>query len=64
MALSDSIELKACEAINVYEYNTTAQFLSVANNPELLQQLEELIQVWCKQIEQVCLSLCTLNIYL
>lgn len=53
MALSDSIELKACEAINVYEYNTTAQFLSVANNPELLQQLEELIQVWCKQIEQV-----------
>ena len=55
LALSDTIELAKCETINTSEYTTTAQYLSVANNTEQLSQLEELVQLWCKQIEQVTL---------
>eukprot|EP00111_Clytia_hemisphaerica_P005698 TCONS_00016530-protein len=53
IALSDTIELAKCEVIDTTEYTTTKQYLSVANNAEQLSQLEELVQLWSKQIEQV-----------
>ena len=53
IALSDSVELKKCEVIDVYAYKTTAQYVTVVNNQEQLSQLEDLVQYWCKQIEQV-----------
>jgi len=53
LALSDTIELEKCEIINTAEYTTTANYQSVTNNAETLSHLEELVHVWCKQIEQV-----------
>ena len=61
IALSDSIELRKCESINVYEYKAAAQFLTVVNNQEQLSQLEELVQFWCKQIEQVSIKIILRN---
>lgn len=42
-----------CDVIDVNELVTTADYLATVNNAEQLAQLEELTQVWCKQIEQV-----------
>ena len=53
LALNDSIELRQCEVINVEDYPSPCTYGPVINNPEQMTGLEELVQVWCKQIEQV-----------
>ena len=53
LALNDSIELRQCEVINVEDYPSPSTYGPVINNPEQMTGLEELVQVWCKQIEQV-----------
>lgn len=53
LTLSDSVELKECEVIDTSSYTNRSDYLTVVNNPEQLLQLEELVQTWSKQIEQV-----------
>ena len=35
------------------DFESASDYKLVSNNPELLPDVEELVQTWCKQIEQV-----------
>lgn len=51
--MNEAIKLKPCEIIDVSSLEGSADYQAIANNPELLAGLDELVQTWCKQIEQV-----------
>jgi len=51
--MNEAIKLKPCEIIDVSSLEGSADYQAIANNPELLARLDELVQTWCKQIEQV-----------
>ena len=52
-SMNEAIKLKPCEIIDVSSLEGSADYQAIANNPELLAGLDELVQTWCKQIEQV-----------
>jgi len=47
------VDLQKCDVQSLLECSTHADFQEVASNPEIVVQLEELVESWCKQIEQV-----------
>lgn len=51
--MNEAIKLKPCAIIDVSSLGGSADYQAIANNPELLAGLDELVQTWCKQIEQV-----------
>ncbi|KAK3736698.1 hypothetical protein QZH41_011488 [Actinostola sp. cb2023] len=48
-----AVKLQPCEVVDFKEFVTHADFQEVAANQEIVVKLEELIESWCKQIEQV-----------
>jgi len=52
-AVNEAIKLHPCEVIDVSSLEGSADYQAIANNPELLAGLDELVHAWCKQIEQV-----------
>ena len=55
-SVNEAIKLHPCEIIDVSSLEGSADYQAVANNPELLAGLDELVHTWCKQIEQVSSS--------
>ena len=51
--VSDAVELQPCKVIDVEEIESPLEYPVIASNQETLSNLEELVQTWCKQIEQV-----------
>lgn len=49
------MNLEKCEVICVEDYETPSDYKIVANNAELMTGIEQLVQTWSKQIEQVCI---------
>ena len=52
-SLDDKVILKPCETYDLSTLQGPADYLAAANSSESLQAIEECIQVWIKQIEQV-----------
>lgn len=52
-SVNEAIKLHPCEIIDVSSLEGSADYQAIANNPELLAGLDELVHAWCKQIEQV-----------
>ena len=52
-SLDEKVVLKPCETYELSTLKTPSDHNSVANSTEGLQAMEECIQVWIKQIEQV-----------
>ena len=52
-SVNEAIKLYPCEIIDVSSLEGSADYQAIANNPELLAGLDELVHAWCKQIEQV-----------
>ncbi|XP_019624088.1 PREDICTED: dynein heavy chain 8, axonemal-like [Branchiostoma belcheri] len=51
--IEGTVNLKECEKVDVSKLHTMAEVMTAAGNPEILDACEELVQCWCKQIEQV-----------
>ena len=47
------VRLTKCDGIDLSVINTAHDCITAAANPEVLPQLEHLVSLWCKQIEQV-----------
>lgn len=52
-SVNEAIKLHPCDIIDVSSLEGSADYQAIANNPELLAGLDELVHTWCKQIEQV-----------
>ena len=52
-AVNEAITLHPCEVIDVSSLEGPADYQAIANNPDILAGLDELVNSWCKQIEQV-----------
>ena len=53
VAVSDAVQLQPCEVIDVEDIESPLEYPVIASNLETLSNLEELVQMWCKQVEQV-----------
>lgn len=47
------VDLQKCDIQSLLSCSTHSDFQEVAANQEIVVQLEELVESWCKQIEQV-----------
>ncbi|XP_064611990.1 dynein axonemal heavy chain 5-like isoform X2 [Liolophura sinensis] len=52
-SLEDKVTLKPCAMYDLSKIQTPADYMAVANSSEALESIEECLQVWIKQIEQV-----------
>ena len=52
-SVSEAIKLHPCEVIDVSSIESPQEYPTLIGNQEILASLEELVQSWCKQIEQV-----------
>ncbi|KAJ1555489.1 Dynein heavy chain 8, axonemal, partial [Nowakowskiella sp. JEL0078] len=50
--LHDSVQLNVC-SFDLESYKKPSDYANAIHNPELINQLEGLVNEWCKQIEQV-----------
>ncbi|XP_070548103.1 dynein axonemal heavy chain 8-like [Ptychodera flava] len=53
VGVSAVVKLPDTEGVNLDLYSSASECISAANNPETLTAVEELVLLWCKQIEQV-----------
>ena len=53
IGVSDKVSIEECEVINLEDYETPSDYKLVVTNPELMTNVENLVQRWSKQIEQV-----------
>ena len=54
--LQESLVEKTCENFELAKVNTFSDYQTVANNSESLLKIEECMNLWIKQIEQVSLT--------
>lgn len=47
------VQLAHAEKIDLSKMKSAQDCITSASNPEILTELEELVTIWCKQIEQV-----------
>ena len=47
------VQLEQSEEVDLDSIQTAQDCITSASNPEIVSQLERLVLVWCKQIEQV-----------
>jgi dynein heavy chain, axonemal len=52
-SIDDRIELKSCEKYDLSQILTPADYLSVSNNTEHLNHIEDTVRLWMRQIEIV-----------
>ena len=60
-SLENKITLTPCETYDLSTIRTPHDCQAVANSTEALQAIEDCMQVWIKQIEQVCMIPCSEN---
>lgn len=52
-SLKDTVRLSKCEGVDLGTFTTPMEFLTAANNPEVIEALEKCMLKWSKEIEQV-----------
>lgn len=52
-SVNEAIKLHPCDVLDLSSLEGPADYQAIANNPEILAALDELVHSWCKQIEQV-----------
>lgn len=52
-SIEDRIILKPCEKFDLQQIQTPADYLTVSNNTEALNNIEDTMRIWMRQIEQV-----------
>lgn len=52
-SIDDRVVLKSAEKYDLSQIQTSADYISVANNTESLNNIEEIVKIWMKQIELV-----------
>jgi hypothetical protein len=57
-SLDDKIVLKPCEKLDLTKLRSQHDYLAAANSTETMQAIEESMNTWIKQIEQVQLFYC------
>ena len=53
-SLNEKVQLKPCETYELSRVQTPADYQAIANSSEALEGIEACMEVWIKQIEQVC----------
>lgn len=56
-SLNDAVTLKECDTIDLTRISSPTDFIAAASSTETLEQIEEVVTAWVKQIEQVLTSL-------
>lgn len=58
------VRLQTTSNVDLFAIKTAQDCTGAAANPEIVSELEELVTVWCKQIEQVeILVVVMINLY-
>eukprot|EP00117_Sycon_ciliatum_P004310 scpid857/ scgid8744/ Dynein heavy chain 5, axonemal; Axonemal beta dynein heavy chain 5; Ciliary dynein heavy chain 5 len=52
-SLKDTVKLSECKDVDLSMFTSPMDFLTAANNPEIIEPLEKCMAKWCKEIEQV-----------
>ncbi|XP_015771206.1 PREDICTED: LOW QUALITY PROTEIN: dynein heavy chain 5, axonemal-like [Acropora digitifera] len=52
-SLNDAVTLKECDTIDLTRISSPTDFIAAASSTETLEQIEEVVTAWVKQIEQV-----------
>ncbi|CAH3041642.1 unnamed protein product [Pocillopora meandrina] len=52
-SLDDAVSLKECDSIDLTRISSPNDFIAAASSSETLEQIEEIVTAWIKQIEQV-----------
>lgn len=52
-SVNEAIKLHPCDIIDMSSLEGPADYQAIANNPEILAGLDDLVHSWSKQIEQV-----------
>ena len=55
-SLADVVSLRPCEEVDLALISTPSDYLRAAANPEMVEQLERCLVMWCKDLEQVNMS--------
>lgn len=56
-SLNDAVTLKECDTIDLTRISSPTDFIAAASSTETLEQIEEVVTAWVKQIEQVLTNL-------
>lgn len=56
-SLHDAVSLKECDTVDLTRISSPTDFIAAASSTETLEQIEEVVTAWVKQIEQVLTSL-------
>jgi dynein heavy chain len=52
-SLSDVVSLHPCEEVDLALISTPSDYLRASANPEIVEQLERCLVMWCKDLEQI-----------
>lgn len=52
-SLNDAVTLKECDSVDLTRISSPNDFIAAASSSETLEQIEEIVTAWIKQIEQV-----------
>jgi dynein heavy chain len=52
-SINDRIILMPCEKYDLKQIKTPSDYLTVSNNSEILKNIEDIVCIWIKQVEQV-----------
>ena len=52
-SLDDAVTLKECDSIDLTRISSPNDYIAAASSSETLEQIEEVVTAWIKQIEQV-----------
>ena len=52
-SLDDAVTLKECDSIDLTRISSPNDYIAAASSTETLEQIEEVVTAWIKQIEQV-----------
>ena len=53
-SLDDAVTLKECDSVDLTRISSPNDYIAAASSSETLEQIEEIVTAWIKQIEQVC----------
>ena len=52
-SLDDAVTLKECDSVDLTRISSPNDYIAAASSSETLEQIEEIVTAWIKQIEQV-----------
>ena len=61
-SLDDAVTLKECDSIDLTRISSPNDYIAAASSTETLEQIEEVVTAWIKQIEQVQNKNCLMSV--